>query len=241
MSFQERSFTSWFDRTYVVNLLQRRDRLMYITSEFARAGVHVQSSQVKLFSAIKPESAEQFPSIGSRGCFFSHLSILRASVRDKVERVLIVEDDLHLARPLIEHPEDVLEHLDDTLWGLAYLGHSLSLNQVPEPEFTQIHGEVYGAHFYAVQGETIPKLVDFLETMLTRPPGHPMGGPMHYDGALTTFSAQHPEVLTVASTVSLGNPSSSRSDVTPRPWDRYPILRDVSQALRPLRNWMKHV
>ena len=60
----------------------------------------------------------------------------------------------------------------------------------------------------------------FMEELQQRPPGHPDGGPMHIDGAYSTFRVQNPDVVTLIASPNLGWQRSSRSDVTPNWWAR---------------------
>ena len=78
----------------------------------------------------------------------------------------------------------------------------------------------------------LPRLVDFLETVLRRPPGHPDGGPMHVDGAYCTFRNQNPEVITLVAHPNLGWQRRSRGDITPRWFDRVPVLRTLIDLAR---------
>ncbi|HAX77040.1 MAG TPA: LPS biosynthesis glycosyltransferase, partial [Cyanobacteria bacterium UBA11372] len=51
-----------------------------------------------MFPAIRPDDAGDFPSIGARGCFESHLAILKQALADRLSNVLIVEDDLKISQ-----------------------------------------------------------------------------------------------------------------------------------------------
>lgn len=95
------------------------------------------------------------------------------------------------------------------------------------------------AHFYGVNGRVLDRLVAFLELVMSRPPGHPDGGPMHVDGAFSTFRQQNPDVLTLAASPSLGWQRSSRSDIASNRWyDRTPVSRElVGLARRLSRGW----
>jgi hypothetical protein len=87
------------------------------------------------------------------------------------------------------------------------------------------------AHFYAVNGRCLPKLVAFLETVIARPPGHPDGGPMHVDGAYGTFRKQNPGILTLVASPSLG----SQRDISPSKLDQMPWVRTLIELLRRFR------
>ena len=89
------------------------------------------------------------------------------------------------------------------------------------------------AHCYAVNGRTLGRLVDFLHQVLAREPGHPDGGPMHVDGALSTFTARHADVKTVYFSPSIVYQRPSRTDLHRQSLiDRHPLLRQVAVPLR---------
>jgi len=235
MIVTRRSFTDWFDRTYVIHLAERKDRLRSIVAELAKVGVCEEPGRVEIFPAFKPSSPDGFPNIGARGCFLSHREALVKAIQDNLQRVLMIEDDLQLDQPLLLEPAHLLDQLDQADWGIAYLGHNLPMPPLNPPQFVLTREEPLGSHFYAVQGEAMPKLVAYLDSMLARPPGDPLGGPTDYDGALAMFRRFHPEVRTVAATTSLGWQGSSRSDVRPRLWDRYPVARNLAGLARGIR------
>lgn len=238
MPVTRRAFADRFDRTYIVNLPDRQDRLAEIRAQLAKAGIDPQGGRVQIFPAIKPESANGFPNAGARGCFLSHREILSRAIEDKLGRVLMIEDDLVLSGLAGSRSEEMLDGLDSIEWGIAYLGHSMRLPRCSPPRFLATTDSTIGSHFYAVQGEAIPLLVNYLNTVLTREEGDPLGGPMHYDGALTMFRQTHPEVITVAASEPLGYQGSSRSDITPRSWDMVPMLREVAPLLRRVKRFV---
>jgi hypothetical protein len=235
MTLAKCCFTDWFDRAHVIHLEERTDRLRSIVAQLAKVGVCPEPGRVEVFSAFKFETAGGFPCSGARGCFFSHREVLVKAMHDKLHRVLVMEDDLEIDQALLLEPAQLLDQLDHTDWGIAYLGHNLPMPPLNPPQFVLTRGEPIGSHFYAIQGEAIPKLIAYLDSMLTRPPGDPLGSPMDYDGALSMFRRLHPEVLTVAATASLGWQGASRSDVRPRPWDRYPLVREFAGLARSFR------
>ena len=118
-------------------------------------------------------------------------------------------------------------------WDFLYLGHGLP--PASGGRFRPHVGPIMTAHFLAVNGRCLPALIGFLETVLSRPPGHPDGGPMHVDGAYSTFRSQHPQVTTLVAVNSLGHQRSSRSDITPHWSERQPSLRWLAGVARAVR------
>jgi glycosyl transferase family 25 len=67
---------------FYINLEHRLDRKAHIESELSKIGI-----KAERFSAIKMEN-------GAIGCSMSHLKILQNAFKNKMEHVLIVEDDI---------------------------------------------------------------------------------------------------------------------------------------------------
>lgn len=98
-------------------------------------------------------------------------------------------------------------------------------------------GALYQTHFYGVRGECIEQLIAFLEAVLTREPGHPLGGPMHVDGAYHMFRMQHPDASTLIANPNLATQRSSPSDVSPTWYDGVPVLKAAARIYR----WAKRL
>jgi hypothetical protein len=143
--------------------------------------------------------------------------------------VLILEDDCDFGPGFAT----VAAALADAEWGVAYLGHGEHPWAGPSPfvEWPPA-SPVMLAHCYAVRGVVLPSLCAYLEAMILRPAGSPDGGPMSPDGALTCFRRAHPEIRTLLVSPSVAGQRSSRSDLSLRPWDRVPVVRDAVAAFR---------
>lgn len=213
-----------FDAIYIINLPSRTDRRDEMAQQLKRVGLSFDSPSVHLFPAIRPADKGGFESIGARGCFMSHLAILKAANGSR--NVLILEDDLNFATSLasIALPES---------WDIFYGGalHTLEpagkLTNVPSNHVIQC------SHFVAFNGATIPRVIEFLETLLTREVGDPLGGPMHVDGAYNAFRARNPEGVTLMAIPELGFQRPSRSDIAPVKWfDKVFGLRTVVAMMR---------
>jgi hypothetical protein len=176
----------YFQQIYIINLAQRADRRKEMDAQLQRIGLSLKHPLVHLFEAVRPDTAGGFPSIGARGCFFSHLNILREAREQKQERVLILEDDLNFANDFVTRIDIIIGDLRQRDWGMFYGGYRATqdgsasadngLSTVPPQQGIQT------THFVALQQPAISAAVPFLEAMLTRQPGDPNGGPMHVDG-----------------------------------------------------------
>jgi glycosyl transferase family 25 len=228
--------TDFFARAYVINLPERTDRRRETERMLRRARLDGKPGWVHFFPALRPDLAGPFDGVGSRGCFLSHLAVLRLAQADNLANVLVMEDDLEIDRAFTENADPLLNALGAQKWSMLFLGHRLQLaEQTDGLPFCITHEGIQCAHFYAVNRPALPHLIAFLETVLSRPPGHPDGGPMHYDGALTTFRQQNPGELTIVANPSLGWQRSTRSDIAGRWFDRTPALRSVIEFARFVR------
>src|SRR5690606_31802208 len=86
-------FADLFEAIYVINLAYRADRRLEMSAELARLGLSFDDPKVTLFAAVRPEDAGEFPSVGARGCFMSHLGILHSALALGLRSILILEDD----------------------------------------------------------------------------------------------------------------------------------------------------
>lgn len=234
----------YFDQIYVINLPHRVDRRREMAEQLKAINLSFESTGVRLFEAIRPEDAGGFESIGTRGCFLSHLGVLRDAHARQFQRILLFEDDLNFARDFTSRIPDVAEALDRVDWSMFYGGYSLA--EIPRAGAREIVAEVppgdaiQTAHFVGFRGEAIGEIADFLEAMLSRPAGDPRGGPMHVDGAYGWYRREFPSRTTMLSVRELGYQRSSRTDIHNLGWlDRAPAIRHAMGLLRSVRNKAK--
>lgn len=228
----------FFDRTYIINLPDRFDRRQAIVQELENIGVSLAPGKVEFFSGIRPDDAGNFPSIGARGCFLSHLEILKQAQADRLDQVLVLEDDLMLSKYFQQQEAKVVEQLQLTDWDMVYLGLHEDYPMVDEPVQLELCSTpLLKSHFYGVNGKALDRLIVFLETLLHRPPGHVDGGPMHLDGAYNTFCQQNPDIIRRIALPNLGCQRSSRSDIAENAWfDRLPVFGRMMTTARSVKN-----
>jgi hypothetical protein len=216
-------------RAVVINLPSRADRRRQMQAQLDSVG----ATNYQWFSAIRPLSPEGFETIGARGCFLSHLQVLRDAVG--LPSIVIIEDDLdftpaasaNFARAIASLPAD---------WGMFYGSHFTDVStkggyaaELPASE------PLMTAAFFAVNGHVIPPLVDYLSRILARPPGHPDGGPMHVDGAYSRFR-EGTGCRTFVSVPCLGWQRPSHTDIHEAPWyESVPVLRGATMAMKRLK------
>ena len=220
-----------FERIFVINLPQRADRRTEIAEQLALVGLSFGSPNVRLFSAVRPDEPGGFDSIGARGCFMSHLEVLRQAT--SLRNVLILEDDLDFVPGIDGLFRLVLQALP-AAWDVFYGGCVIDLPRGNGP-LTRVlpSTPLRTSHFVAFNGTVIGRLVDHLEAILRRPPGHIDGGPMHVDGAYSRFRANNPDIAVFAAIPELGYQRPSRTDIHSLRWfDRAPFVKELIQLIR---------
>jgi hypothetical protein len=229
--------TDYFKKTYIINLPSRSDRRRETNRMLKKAGLPMESGRIEYFPAVRPNSPGGFESIGARGCFMSHLGVLKKARDEGAPNVLIMEDDLEIDPNFNALTASIVSILEREPWGFVYFGHRLADDARPSGDalLAPYQGGIQTTHFLGINGPTIPKVIDFLETVLGRPPGHPDGGPMHVDGAYSTFRAQNPEVLTLVSQPNLGWQRSSKSDIRTQWFDDVPGLTTLARFARRIK------
>lgn len=231
-------FIEFFDRVYVINLPNRVDRRKAMEKELIKAGMPLTPGKVELFPAIRPDSAGGFNSIGYRGCFLSHLTVLRQARDLQLNNVLVLEDDLTFSDHFKEYEDKLITQLHQTNWDFVNFGYfcdqPVNFLEIDVPTLQPPSGQkITGTHFYGVNGKVFDKLINFFEIILQRPSGHPDGGPMSTSGAFSTFHRQNPDVVRLMSIPSVGGQRSSRTDIHDLKWfDRTPVIRELVTVAR---------
>lgn len=235
------NFLNHFEQVSIINLPERTDRKQETLQEFSRAGWDIDGTRVSFFPALRPETPDGFPTCGVRGCFLSHMEVLRKARENRAATVLIMEDDIAFTRDIDEIGTTVMAELDGIEWGFIYFGHDRPV-KTNIPRVEQISEPLLLAHFYAINGSCLERFLPFLEEILKRPAGHPDGGPMHYDGAISTFRIQNPDIPTYIVYPSLASQRSSRTDLHALSiFDRWSLLAPLTTTLRRAKNALKRV
>jgi hypothetical protein len=228
------------EAVFVINLTHRTDRRAEMEKELASVGWGAE-----FFPAIRPSDAGAFPSVGARGCFLSHLSILKQASQTGLQRLTILEDDLSFVDDFPRSWSTALGSLRGADWSIFYPGHLLS--DLP-PGLSRLDPTlgVRCTHFMVINGNAISPIITGLEAILARPAGHPNGGPMHVDGAYSTIRRQNDDLPTFAYSPQLGYQRPSRSDVANTRWfDRIDALKPAVSLYRAnkmamLKRFSKH-
>lgn len=177
----------------------------------------------EFIKAVRPDDAGGFPSIGARGCFESHLAVLH---RGLGSNIILMEDDLNFAPDFRQRWPMIAANLPDD-WSIFYPAHETAGGLLASSV------GLVCTHMMAFRSAIVPRVIRELETIMSRPGGHPLGGPMHVDGAYSTIRAQNPEIKTYGISSPLGYQRSSRSDIAIPHWiDKYPTIAKVARTVK---------
>ena len=224
------TFFSYFDECYVINTLRRKDRWRDTQKELTKVG----APRIRRFNAVCPREAAGFPSAGARGCFLSHLGVLRDAQQRELTRILILEDDVSFTADFSLRAEAVIKGLRSTNWGIFYGGGNFC-GEVPVPP----EQAVQTSHFMGIAAPNISSLVTYFEAILAREPGDPSGGAMHVDGAYSWYRKQHPHIVAIAAVPPLGYQRASRSDVHAKWFDLVPLVSVAAAMVRRAKSYMR--
>ena len=229
----------YFDRVFVINLPSRHDRRREMDQQLRRIGLSLQSPLVELFAAIRPEQKGEFESIGARGCFLSHLDVLRIARERGYARILVFEDDVNFAPHFGEHIDGCIAALKREPWDLFYGGYRLHRPTALAKPLTLLppDDDVLLTHFVALSARALDAAIDYFSKVLARPNGHPLGGPMHVDGAYGWMRRTHRELICRLAVPQLGSQRRSRTDIQALRWfDRIAGIREAVATTRAFRN-----
>ncbi|MDM8554710.1 glycosyltransferase family 25 protein [Desulfococcaceae bacterium HSG7] len=236
---------NYFNRTYVINLPERTDRFREVTAALERIGMPLSPGKVEVFPALRPKEAAGFSSAGIRGCFLSHLAILKQALDLELSNVLIFEDDVEFASAFTRIWPSILTQLTSQPWSFAYLGYNSCVDgstyaspDTATVEMRPLSGSLRCAHAYAVSRQAISPVIQHLEEMLQRPPGHPEGGPMDVDGAFNVFRRKHPETLTLIAEPQVAWQRASQSDLHSK-WYAKRGMRILLWPARKVKNYFR--
>lgn len=227
----------YFNLTQIINLPSRKDRRRETELEFKRYGFPINVEKVNFFSAVSTQTSDGFPNSGVKGCFLSHMTIIRNAIKTNLKNVLIMEDDICFSKNILEYSSIAIQELENINWDVAYFGHN-EPNSAVEISWKKVQHPMLLAHFYAINGKTLPLFYDFLQQILSRPPGHPDGGPMHYDGAINTFLNQNSNLQAYFFSKNLGYQRPSRTDLHHITiFDKYFILKIFTLYYRKVKRF----
>lgn len=229
-----------FAMVRIINLAHRADRRKAAVATLRGIGAEIDGDRIAFHQATRPADAGAFPTIGTRGCFLSHLGVLQEARAAGVASLLILEDDVALSRSERERLPAALAALAREEWDVFYGGSPATETASPLSRVAPDEA-VLLAHCIAFSKRAIDQLVPYLEAMLAREPGSPDGGPMHVDGAYSWYRAAHPDVRSFAATPHIAHQLSSRTDIHALgASDKSTVLQPFLHIARSLKNAIRN-
>lgn len=154
------------DRTYLINLSHRTDRLRIAKAQFEKAGMPMPI----IFPAIDARKmgikGVTEDNQGIVGCYLSHYIILQEALTYGYKRITIFEDDLLLVTDFKEKFDIAIEQVPEK-WQMLYMGYYERTGQrkIQVSENVTIPKNTWGTHAYMVQNEGIKILYDNLQKL----------------------------------------------------------------------------
>jgi glycosyl transferase, family 25 len=215
----------------IISLKSRLDRRRRVLQQLAELDIEPQSFRIRFFDGMRYDDADGFPHRGVRGCFNSHLALLKLCGHSR-RPAMIMEDDISFQTKQLADIPRLPEELAETDWDIVYFGALHSV--VPPKDGFNLHiGDLTGSHCCAFKPEVARRLASYMQDRLSRPFGDPRGGKGFYDAAANDFRAQNPDVKTYLVSPYVASQFSSRTDLGTEKWyDRVPGLKSAAELAR---------
>ena len=161
-------------KVYVINLKHRTDRRQQVIKELEKAGIE----DYEIFEAIKPTieevnawhktychyvkqhvPIERFDryQIGQLGCLLSHRTIIEKCVRDELDEVLILEDDVEFLRDM-----ETMNQLEGD-YGMLYLSGSHLENPTKHTENIWNITRTYTTNSYIIRNKAMKDFLTYID------------------------------------------------------------------------------
>ncbi len=230
-----------FPSIKIISLKHRTDRRQRIAKQFDDLGIDMKRYGITFFDALKFKDAGGFPTNGVRGCYNSHLKLIRECA-DSSRPALIMEDDAFFQAKALNRVSGIGQLITERRWDFIYFGGYVDATKLPPiaSPLTSFRGAIIGSHCVGYQPEAAARFADYLEDRLTRECGHPDGGRTHFDAANNDYRHKYAQVTTLLGTPNLSTQFASRTDLGTQKWfDSTPILWPVVERMRMLKQTLQ--
>jgi GR25 family glycosyltransferase involved in LPS biosynthesis len=152
------------DKTYVLSLSRRKDRLDKFFSRLPKPWIF---PNIEVFDAIDglKENPPEWWKVGKGawGCYRSHHSIIKKCIEEKINSVLILEDDAIFGDDFNDRSKELFENLP-TDWEMCYLGgqHLAKPHDIVINNTVGVGTNVNRTHAYAINKTGFTKLDYYL-------------------------------------------------------------------------------
>ncbi|UZW56610.1 glycosyltransferase family 25 protein [Sphingobium sp. JS3065] len=232
-----------FGAIRIINLASRADRRREITREFAKIGLEITADgPVRFYEAAQFSDPGPFPLTGARGCWHSHVEILREALNGK-DNILIFEDDCDFVAGIEGKLANALESLAQKPWSIFYGGHELV--DKPDSASPFIHIDhcdqwLLGAHFVGFNRAILERLVATLDQyLLDLEAGK--DAPKGIDSGYSRFRRLNPELQTYLAWPKLGFQRPSHSDISGASKIGRLMPRHLVSVIRTLKRYARRV
>lgn len=219
---EENTLKSFFDRVVVINLKKRTDRWQQLQQRLKE--VNWPFKDPERFEAydgrVLPRPIGWTSGEGTWGCLLSHREVLGQAIKDGLENVLVLEDDIFFAEDFEQRVTEFIREVpydwDQIMLGGQYFDHS-KISDVTE-NVRQV-SVCHRAHAYAVRGRFLTYMYAKLQSSYG-----------HVDHIMNTFQERY-KVYTPAKGFLIGQ-DGSPSDISGMQGDA--LMRDAPEKDTPL-------
>ena len=141
----------YFDRIICINLLDRPDKYDYMKKITNRLKIPIEFYRIT-----------RDPKSGEKGCYESHLKVIKNAYDDNLQNVLIFEDDiLETTDYDLKHIKKATEFMkSNNNWDLMMLGYGVNLFTIPHKINQNIlKHRCWGGFAYAVSRKGMEKII----------------------------------------------------------------------------------
>lgn len=154
------------DKTYLINLPHRSDRLRITKQQFAKEGIPMPTIFPAIDSRKLKIKGTTEDNQGLIGCYLSHYCILQMAMLNGYKRIAVFEDDILLVPDFKAKFDSAMTQVPDK-WQLLYMGYyeRTGTAKIQVSENITIPKNTWGTHAYMVQGDGIKIMYDNLQTI----------------------------------------------------------------------------
>ena len=219
----------------IISLKNRTDRRNRVSRQFEKLDIDMSDLGIRFFDACQFEEADGFPNKGVRGCFNSHLALLRKCARSG-DPALMMEDDIFFQPEALMQVEALAAKIKSLAWDIIYFG-TTTPSTPTQSGFAHYRTTIDGSHCRAIKPQIAARLASYMQERLKRPYGDPKGGKGHMDAAINDFRRLNPSVKTFLVNPNIALQFASRTDLgAEKWWDRLAMLRPAVEFGRQLKS-----
>jgi glycosyl transferase, family 25 len=148
-------FNNLFDKTYLINLASRKDRLQRAKKRLGDLNITYER-----FEAIDGKTLDSHPHLkpGEVGCYMSHLNILKDAKQNNYQSILILEDDVVFENNMLEKFYNGYKHIPDD-WEIIYLGANHNQPPTRINEYVVECNHAFTTSAMIIRGSALEKLL----------------------------------------------------------------------------------